>query len=107
MGVRVTAGVSVFWFDPLEFFVINSHIILKADELILPLKNLYQSPSLLQISIIPVLALDLKSICPSDRKIVKVYANFPYYFDLIFYSSFIIKIVFRNASLMAKFLLSL
>lgn len=78
-------AVSFVWFAPLVFFVINSQIILKADEFILPLKNRYQSPNLLHISIIPALDFVLKSICPSDRKIVNVSASFPYYFDLIFY----------------------
>lgn len=59
-GVNVTsAAVGI---EDKEFFVIKSQISLKAGELTLPLRKRYQSPSLLQISTIPLLAFDRKSI---------------------------------------------
>ena len=60
IGVNETSGVDIV----AEFLVIKSHINLKAELLTLPLKNLYKSPSLLQISVIPDLAFDLKSTWP-------------------------------------------
>lgn len=59
------------------------------------------------MSTIPLLAFDLKSIWPSDKKAAMASLSFPYSFDLIFYSSFIMRRVLIWASLIAKFLLSL
>lgn len=80
--------------------VIKSQICLKAAEAIFPLRSRYQSPRLLQISTNPVLALALRSCCPSPRKNTIIYAILAYSLDLIFSSFFITMSVFKNASLM-------
>ena len=61
-------------------FVIKSQTILKDDALTFSLKALHQSPRLLQISIIPVFALE----CPYCKNNVIESINLPY-LDLIFF----------------------
>ena len=85
------AGVVSALVTPIDdvFLVIRSHIILKEAELTFPRRARYQSPRLLQIYIMPALAFDLRSICPSFMNSDIDSASLPYSFVLIFSSFFI------------------